>query len=258
MQALLEILKSKFCIILTLFTFVLLGVSFVASWREDHRIASILQDKGAATTYRTLRGAYQGPLGSTNSQSTVGNAKVESFTTIDSREGGSDVCVCPISKMVFIHKNGCESRCPKCHRDFISGIYAGSGYLKTASASDAQLKFVIGSGSQQSPISNGNRQNLTSGNAGQQNAQTIAGGQLNSPIPDVPSSGGQPTDTGQQNTAVNTAAAGGGQPSTAAPDIGQQNIPPVSGETTNPATPPAQAAQAQPPASAGGGNIGTK
>ena len=141
MNALWEILKSKYCVILLLFTLLLLGVSFLKSWKTEEQLrAGFLHDRGALSTYKFLRGAFNDQLNPGQRQVEV---KITSFTTVDAREGGHGVCVCPICRMVLLHKSGCTSRCPGCHRDLMGGVYAGSGYLKVASASSAELKPVV-------------------------------------------------------------------------------------------------------------------
>ncbi|MBF0314619.1 MAG: hypothetical protein HQK50_09700 [Oligoflexia bacterium] len=51
--------------------------------------------------------------------------KATSFTIVDSMMGGSSVCACPLCKIIFIHNDSCEERCPHCHKRLMDAIYAG-------------------------------------------------------------------------------------------------------------------------------------
>ena len=52
-----------------------------------------------------------------------------SYTVIDQKKTGALCCVCPLCRITYIHSTNCLSKCPKCHKDLMRGIYAGEGYL---------------------------------------------------------------------------------------------------------------------------------
>ncbi|MBF0299457.1 MAG: hypothetical protein HQK51_12100 [Oligoflexia bacterium] len=59
-------------------------------------------------------------------QNLINEKKIISYTIVDSMMKGNSICVCPISKTIFIHREGCEDKCPHCHKKLLNAVYAGS------------------------------------------------------------------------------------------------------------------------------------
>lgn len=65
-------------------------------------------------------------------QNLIHEKKITSYTIVDSMMGGTSICVCPLSKTIFIHREGCEDKCPHCHKKLMDAIYAGGDSSRLA------------------------------------------------------------------------------------------------------------------------------
>ncbi|MBF0360265.1 MAG: hypothetical protein HQK49_04600 [Oligoflexia bacterium] len=61
-----------------------------------------------------------------NKDNVVVATTATSFKIIDSKMGGKHTCVCPLSKMIILHKEDCNDKCPHCHKNLMDAVFTAN------------------------------------------------------------------------------------------------------------------------------------
>ena len=143
MRVLFELVKSKYVMALAALMVILLGMAFYRDFHKNRGPSHLplsertlhkhLFHTVALSNQPVASGSLAPSQAAPSPTDSAVNSRLDSYTTVDAREGGHRVCVCPIDKTVFIHKQMCSAtKCPVCHRELLEAVYAGDGYLNAA------------------------------------------------------------------------------------------------------------------------------
>lgn len=129
-----EVIRSGYTLVLLVLMIALMTIGLMKAnrWRNADHV--LMPRKEMIRKFGVHQSAFQSPQPKFQMEPQVLSLAMTqvSFTTVDAREGGNEICACPICKTVYVHEKDCDGNCPECHKKLMSVIYAGEGYLSGA------------------------------------------------------------------------------------------------------------------------------